>query len=233
MKTTPLLQLAPLLCLSAIIIQAATPVIVDDFTGPAPDSRWKTSAGCITTNGTLVMQNAATETSKDRTQGLVYTDNLQRLNFLKTPVTIEIGTLDIQGTASPQNSVFMLYLADNKNVSAANYALQLRIDGGGTAVLWLYAKSVDRPAQKRTQLAFLPCILPLEKITLTFNSGSSVITLKDASGEQGKAFELTPLIDPVRWEQPEYHLLIQGVTKNDSGTTLISLGKISVISGEN
>jgi hypothetical protein len=235
MKTTlSVFTLLASLVLSAPLtpVRAAEEVLADDFAGPLSTKTWKSTPGVKTEDGSLLMQTAPGSSDRDRAEGTIFTDTRRKLDFTHTPVTMELDSLDIQGSADRPNSVFMLFLADDKNTSRSNYTLQLRIDAEGKIVLMLYYLEPGQEVQKRRQLVLFPVALPVKKAKLNLNPKSGSLTVETAAGEQTRSFDWNGTIRPDERENPEIYLMLRAVTKADPGTTGVKLGGINIKTGE-
>jgi len=213
---------------------SAETILQDDFTEPLPSQTWKaTPDGVVAENGSLFLKVPAAGSPPERAVGAVYTDAGNALNFFKQPVTIELDDLDIQGTSAGENGVFMLFLSEDKNTSAAKYTLQLRVDRSGNSYLWLYYLGADGEPQKRAPMAFLPGRqFPIKKLLVQVDARSAKLTITDAGGTQSDSREWSSVIDPAQWDGAGLYLMLRAVSKHDPGSTDVSIGALSVEAGK-
>lgn len=208
-------------------LSAAQVVVQEDFTESLPPA-WKgTPDGVSVANGSLFLKVPAADAPPERAVGAVLADAEGKLNFLRQPVTIELDDLDIRGTSADENGVFMLFLSEDKNTSAAKYVLQLRVDRSGNSYLWLYYLATPGEPQKRAQMAFLPGMqFPFKKVVIQADVKSAKLTITDAAGTQSDSREWSAEIDPAKWDGTELYLMLRAVSKKDPGSTDVSLGTL-------
>ncbi len=210
------------------MLSAAEVVVQDEFTAPLSPKLWKgTPDGVSVANGALLLKAPAADAPPERAVGTVLTDPEGKLNFLRHPVTLELDGLDIQGTSADENGVFMLFLSEDKNTSAAKYALQLRVDRTGNSYLWLYYLANPGEPQKRAQMAFLPGMqFPIKKVVIQADAKTAKLTITDAAGTQSDSREWNAEVDPSKWDGAELYLMLRAVSKKDPGSTDVSIGAL-------
>lgn len=209
-------------------LSAAEVVLQDDFTAPLSPKLWKgTPDGVSVANGSLLLKAPAADAPPERAVGAVLTDAEGKLNFLRHPVTIELDEVDIQGTSADENGVFMLFLSEDKNTSAAKYVLQLRMDRTGNSYLWLYYLATSGEPQKRAQMAFLPGMqFPFKKVVIQADPKAARLTITDAAGTQSDSREWNAEVEPSKWDGAELYLMLRAVSKKDPGSTDVSIGAL-------
>lgn len=229
MRYKPTIAACSLLVMTgAAPLSAAEVVVQEDFAAPLSPTLWKgTPDGVSVANGTLFLKVPAADAPPERAVGTVLTDAGGKLNLLRHPGTIELDDLDIQGTSADENGVFMLFLSEDKNTSAAKYVLQLRVDRTGNSYLWLYYLATPGEPQKRTQMAFLPGMqFPFKKVVIQTDSKAAKLTITDAAGTQSDSREWNAEVDPSKWDGAELYLMLRAVSKKDPGSTEVSIGAL-------
>lgn len=166
--------------------------------------------------------------TEGRTTACVYTDTSQQLNFVRTPLEIELAGVDIKGTAVGENAVFMLFLSDNIKIQSSQTTTQLRITRTGKITLTLYTLPGEGGVPVAKKAFTATAVLPIARLTLALDAKRATLSFQDSSGPHSESFIWETPFDPSTLEKSALYLQIHSVSKNDPGTTEISLTHLKV-----
>ena len=225
MKYISVIAVSIWMSLANCLVVADTVIDEKFTTSTLPDS-WKIFGGAVETGGGMLLLK-----TEGRAIAASYYDHQQQLNFARAPIEIELSNLDVKGTTASESGIFMLFLCDNIKNQLANTSIQLRIPRSGKITLTIYTMSVDGGAPSGKRVISTLASLPISKLTLALNSKMATLAFQDSSGTHTESANWEQPFDPSIFDKPALYLQLHAVSKNDPGTTEVSLKHLKVISG--
>jgi hypothetical protein len=206
-------------------VSAALP-IVDLFDEKPQASLWNVSTQAKVLDGELIL-TAGGPAEGYQTTGITTKTGDKALNFIVSPVEVDLSGISVAGAEIPANSVFMAIIsADFPNEMKARSYVKLRLSGDGT--LMLNCAEIGGDRTRETTLQTLKVNLPVRRLTLRLSSAGFVLKGMDASRPFEQSAGWNERLDLSAWKDSTPFVIIKGVRRPGEGEALVKLGSVSI-----